>query len=177
MRTEQLGREFGLSLRHTVFPLHPETPEQGMDLTDLFAGRHDDLDAMFARLSGVAAELGLPLGERTHTYNSRRAQELGKWAEQFGKGDEFRAAVYRAYFAAGRDISRANELVAITAELGLPVAEARRALQEQSFSAAVEADWQRAREIGVSAVPTVRFRDRLLVGFTPYEQLSRLVRN
>jgi len=177
VRTEQLRREFGLNLRHTVFPLHPETPEQGMDLADLFAGRNYDLDAMFARLKNVATELGLPLIQRSHTYNSRRAQELGKWAEQLGKGDEFRAAVYHAYFAAGRDISRENELVTLTTGIGLSEAEARRVLQEQSFSAAVETDWQRARDLGVSAVPTVRYRDRLLVGFTPYEPLRQLVSN
>jgi predicted DsbA family dithiol-disulfide isomerase len=177
VRTEQLRREFGLNLRHTVFPLHPETPEQGMELAELFAGRDYDLDAMFARLNNVAAELGLPLGQRTHTYNSRRAQELGKWAEQLGKGDEFRAAVYHAYFAAGRDISSENELVSLAAELGLPETEARRVLQEQSFCAAVEADWQRARGLGVSAVPTVRYQDRLLVGFTPYDALRQLVCN
>ena len=50
------------------------------------------------RLKRAAEELGLPLGERKKTYNSRRAQELGKWAETAGKGDEFHDAVFCAYF-------------------------------------------------------------------------------
>ena len=80
MRIEQLRREFDLTVRYRVFPLHPEIPEAGMPLSELFAGRLD-VSAMMSRLRRVAEELDLPLGERTHTYNSRRAQELSKWAE------------------------------------------------------------------------------------------------
>ena len=83
MRTEQLRREFGLKLRHPVFPPPPQTPAEGLELAELFAGRGRDLDAMLARLQAVAAEVGLPLGERTRTYNSRRAQELGLGKAEF----------------------------------------------------------------------------------------------
>jgi hypothetical protein len=41
------------------------------------------------RLKAVAADLGLPWGVRTRTYNNRRAQELGKWADSLEKGDAF----------------------------------------------------------------------------------------
>ena len=40
-----------------------------------------------ARLKQVAEELGLTLGKRKKTYNSRLAQELAKWAESKGRGD------------------------------------------------------------------------------------------
>jgi hypothetical protein len=36
---------------------------------------------MMASLKRAADKEGLPLGERKKTYNSRLAQELGKWAE------------------------------------------------------------------------------------------------
>ena len=175
MRAAQLHREFDLSLRHTVFPLHPETPEEGVELAELFAGRGYDLEAVFARLKSVANEVGVPLGERTRTFNSRRAQELGKWAEQMGKGDPFRAAVYEAYFVQGRNIALPDELAAISRGIGLDPKEALAVLQEQRFAAAVDADWQRAREAGVTAVPTFRYGERRLVGFAPYESLRRLM--
>ncbi|MDX2481310.1 MAG: DsbA family oxidoreductase, partial [Desulfuromusa sp.] len=98
MRIEQLCREFDLALRWTVFPLHPETPFAGRELSDLFAGRMD-VPKVMADLKKKAEGLGLPFQTRTHTYNSRHAQELGKWAEQQGQGDAFRDAVYYAYFA------------------------------------------------------------------------------
>ncbi len=174
MRTEQLRQEFDLELRWTVFPLHPETPEQGQTLEQLFAGRID-VPSVLARLEQVADSLELPFGARSHTYNSRRAQELGKWAEQQGRGDEFRSAVYRAYFVDGRNIAKPTELTAIVAALGLSVEEAQKVLEDQTFASAVDSDWQRSRNLGVSSVPTHHYQDRALVGFQDYAAFRRLI--
>lgn len=175
MRTEQLRREFALSVRYRTFPLHPEIPEEGLELSELFAGRGLDLTAVGKRLQTVAAAVGLPLGERSRTYNSRRAQELGKWAEEQGQGDAFHAAVYRAYFVAGRNIAQPRELAAIAAEIGLAADEVLGVLEDRRYARAVDADWQRARELRVSAVPTFCFRERTLVGFTSYDELRQLI--
>jgi len=164
-----------VTLRHTVFALHPETPEAGMELSELFAGRGYDLGAISARLQAVATEVGLPLKVNTRTYNSRRAQELGKWSESEGKGEAFRAAVYHAYFVAGRDISQTDELTAIVADIGLPADAAQHILRDRTFAGAVDADWRRAGELGITAVPTLRYQERLLVGFTPYETLRQFI--
>jgi predicted DsbA family dithiol-disulfide isomerase len=175
VRTEQLRQEYGLTLRHTVFPLHPEIPDEGLELAELFAGRGYDLTAVFARLQGVAREVGVPLGERTKTFNSRRAQELGKWAELQGKGEAYRDAIYQAYFVAGRNIARPEVLTEIASAIGLAEDQARRVVLDRSYADAVDADWQRAHKLGVTAVPTLRYREQLLVGFTPYETLHRFI--
>lgn len=174
MRIEQLQQDFDLELRWTVFPLHPETPDQGQSLEQLFAGRIDVPSAM-AHLRQVADSLSLPFGDRTRTYNSRRAQELGKWAELQGRGESFRSAVYRAYFVEGRNIAEPKELAAIVTGLGLSAEDALQALDEQRYAAAVDADWQRARSFGVNSVPTHRYKKRSLVGFQDYAAFRRLV--
>ena len=71
------------------FPLHPETPAEGQSLEDLFAGRGFDIEAMNARLEGLAEAEGLAYSRRTHTYNSRLAQELGAWAETSQEAKRF----------------------------------------------------------------------------------------
>jgi predicted DsbA family dithiol-disulfide isomerase len=167
--------EFDLQVRYRVFPLHPDTPENGMSLEQLFGGRID-IDAMLARLHGVARELELPFAERSHTYNSRRAQELGKWAEQQGKLEEFIDAVYRAYFAEAQDISGLEVLGSIAAGIGLDADEALQVLTEKGFAAAVEDDWQRARELGITSVPTLVHGTRALVGFRPYTDYRKLIK-
>ena len=174
MRTDRLREEFDLQLRWSVFPLHPETPEEGRELSDLFAG-HMDIDAMRQRLYRVAEELGLPMGQRSRTYNSRRAQELGKWAEEQGHGEAFHMAVYRAYFVDGRNIALPAELETIAAGLGLDAGVARKVIEKGSHAAAVDADWQRAAALGVSAVPTSIYQERALVGFQPYAYYRRLI--
>ena len=78
--------EYEIGLRWTAFPLHPETPENGQTLEQLFAGQAVDLDQVMIRLKQAAQEAGLPFNDRTMTYNSRLAQELAKWAETEGSG-------------------------------------------------------------------------------------------
>jgi predicted DsbA family dithiol-disulfide isomerase len=175
MRTERLQREYGVKLRWTVFPLHPETPEEGMELSELFAGREAEIADMQARLTELASAEGLPLVTRSRTYNSRRAQELGKWAEAQGAGDLFRRAVYSAYFVEGKNIARVDELVQIAESVGLPPEEARAVLASRSFAAAVDADWQRATGLRITAVPTHLCGDKRLAGFSSYDEFVRLI--
>jgi predicted DsbA family dithiol-disulfide isomerase len=175
VRTDRLQQEYGVELRWTVFPLHPETPEEGMELAELFAGREAMISEMQSRLRKLAVTERLPLAERTRTCNSRRAQELGKWAEAQGMGDHFRKAVYRAYFAEGRNIAKMEELVRIVESVNLSGDEARAVLAAGSFSAAVDADWQRAVKLGITAVPTHLCNAKRLEGFAPYVDFVRLI--
>lgn len=175
MRTDRLQREFGVELRWTVFPLHPETPEEGTELSELFRGREQEIAEMQARLRRLAQELGLEMAERSRTCNSRRAQELGKWAEEQGSGEPFRQAVYRAFFVEGRNIALMDELVRIAETIGLAGDEARAVLVEGRFRPAVDSDWQRSRALGVAAVPTHLSAGKRLVGFAPYEDFVRLI--
>jgi predicted DsbA family dithiol-disulfide isomerase len=175
VRTDRLQREYGVELRWSVFPLHPETPEEGVELTELFAGREMDIEAMQTRLSQLAIAEGLPLARRTRTCNSRLAQELGKWAEAQGRGDLFRGAVYRAYFVGGSNIALVDELLQIAESVGLPLEEAQAVLAERSFAAAVDADWQRAGELRITAVPTHLCGGKRLAGFSSYDDFVRLI--
>ncbi len=128
-----------------------------------------------ARLRRTADELGLPLGKREKTFNTRLAQELGKWAEAQGKGREFHRAAFRAYFVAGVNLAQVDELVALAESVGLDGAAARRVVTERKFKEAVDADWRRSRVMGVTAVPTFVAGGRGLVGLQPESVLERLL--
>ena len=131
---------------------------------------------MMLRLKKVAAELGLPLGERRKTYNSRLAQEMGKWAESEGRGDEFHDAVFRAYFVDGKNIGKEEVLVALAESVGLPAAEARTILQSRSFKAAVDLDWAESHQMGITAVPTFVIDKQTVAGAQPYEVLEQFLK-
>lgn len=174
MRTDKLREEFDLKIRWSVFPLHPETPDDGRELADLFAGRYD-IEAMMQRCAEVAKELDLPFGNRTHTYNSRRAQELGKWAEEQGVGEAFHMAVYRAYYVEGCNIALPDKLVEIAESVGLDPDAALLTIDKQSYAAHVDSDWQRAEELGITSIPTTIYNNHALVGFQPYAHYRKLV--
>jgi predicted DsbA family dithiol-disulfide isomerase len=155
--------------------LHPETPEEGISLEKLFAGRSIDLNKAKKRLKQVADELGLPLGDRKMTYNSRLAQELSKWAEEQGKGDAFHETVFRAYFVDAINIGKVDELVKLAKSLELPEKEARSVLELRTYKQAVDADWVRSHELGVMAVPTFMVDDRSVEGAQSYELLEKFL--
>jgi len=175
VRIDELRKNYDVEVRWKAFPLHPDTPEEGCALEDLYAGRGAEIHQVLARLKKVADELGLPLGERKRTYNSRLAQELAKWAESRGKGDRFDEAVFRAYFVDGRNIGKMDELVAIAEAIGLSQKEARGVLESRTFREAVDADWERSRGLGITGVPTFVIGQRGVVGFQPYEALERFL--
>ena len=132
---------------------------------------------MLIRLKAVAAEEGLPFGERVNTFNSRRAQELAKWAEANGRGDAFHDAVFRAYFVDGKNIADFDILAELTQAVGLLGKEVETVLRDKTYATAVDDDWARCREMGVTAVPTFRFKQRSITGAQPYEELVKLVSN
>jgi predicted DsbA family dithiol-disulfide isomerase len=176
VRTDQLKKDFMIQVRWIAFPLHPDTPGDGLTLQQLFVGRPIDIGKMMERLRQVARELGLPLGERDKTYNSRLAQELAKWAESKDKGDEFHEAVFRAYFVAGRNIGKIDELVLLANSIGLSEKEARRVLESRSFKKAVDSDWSRCHALGITAVPTFIIRNQVALGFQPYDVLEQFLK-
>ncbi len=173
MRIEQAKKDYEIEVRWIAFPLHPETPEEGLTLEELFAGKPIDIEKVQERLRQVADELGLSLGKRKKTYNSRLAQELAKWAESKGKGDPFHEAIFRAYFVDGVNIGKVDELVDLAKSIDLPEKEARSILELRAFKEPVDSDWLRSRTLGVTGVPTFFVDDRVIVGFPPYELLEQ----
>lgn len=170
-----MRKNYDIDLQWIAFPLHPETPPEGRTLEDLFSGRLINVAQLVAKLKKVAEENGLPFGERTMTFNSRLAQELGKWAEENGKGDQFHAAVFRAYFADGKNIAERDVLIEIVQKAGLPDREALQVIKNRSYKQAVDDDWSRSAHAGITAVPTFRVDGQTLTGAQPYEALEKLL--
>jgi predicted DsbA family dithiol-disulfide isomerase len=177
VRIEKLKAEHDVKVEWVHFPLHPETPMEGRALADLFRGRSpEQRQAMHAQMKARMDAEGLPYGERTMTYNSRLAQELGKWADTQPGGEALHDAFFRAYFVDARDISDADVLLEIVKEAGLSVDSAREVLEKRTFKDAVDKDWQLSREYGITGVPTFVVGRQGVVGAQPYAVLEQLVK-
>jgi predicted DsbA family dithiol-disulfide isomerase len=157
------------------FPLHPETPAQGISIEELFTGRDIDVDAMYSRMKSLMDAEGLPYGRRSHTYNSRLAQELGTWADTQPGGEAIHDALNKAYFVEGVNIGDPDLLVEIAESVGLSRDTARAVIEERRFQSAVDADWAKSRQYGVTGVPTFVAGGYGVVGAQPYEALEQLL--
>ena len=162
-------------MRWTHFPLHPETPDYGIPLEELFRGRGYDIQSMKQRMSALMTEENLAYGNRSHTYNSRLAQELAKWGESFPEGEALNLKLFEAYFAEGRNLAEPEVLLDVAKVAGLPLETAEEVIRQRSFRDAVDIDWKRAHELGVTGVPTFVSGNRGLVGAQPYEALVQLI--
>src|SRR5207244_8178807 len=144
VRIEKLKAEHHVKVEWVHFPLHPDTPAEGRSLADLFKGRNMDRKAMHAQMKARMDAEGLPYGERTMTYNSRLAQELGKWADTQPGGGAIHDKLYQAYFVDAKNIGDIDVLVGIAASVGLPAEEARAVLVERRLKDEVDADWAKS---------------------------------
>ena len=172
---ERLQHEFGLDIRWTAFPLYTEIPKKGLTFDAMFADENADINRLITILKRIAHRLGLPFGEPKNTYNSRLAHELGKWAESKGKGDEFRKAVFYAYFVKEQPIDEIHVLAKLAESVDLDVKDAQKTLQDRTFREAVDLDWKRSHELNISEIPTFILNHQVLVGAQPYETLRNLL--
>jgi predicted DsbA family dithiol-disulfide isomerase len=175
VRIEKLTQAYDIEPVLVHFPLHPDTPPDGREMAGWYAQRGLDPEAMYQRMKGLMDAEGLPYGKRTHSYNSRLAQELGKWADTQPAGEAYHDAAYRAYFVDCRNIGDPDVLIDIVEKVGLDPVEASKVIAERRFKDAVDADWQKSAAYGVTGVPTFVAARYGVVGAQPYEALVQLV--
>ena len=108
-------------------------------------------------------EENLAYGNRSHTYNSRFAQELAKWGESFPEGEALNRKLFEAYFAEGRNLADPEVLLDVVEAAGLSPEAADEVIRKRSFMDTVDADWKRAHDLGVTGVPTFVFGNQGLV--------------
>lgn len=174
MSIEKLKQEKNVVTKWLHFPLHPETPPEGIAMKDLFRTRDKEQSkAIGDNLRNLMAEAGLPYGKRTRMDNSRIAQEVGAWADTQEGGEAFHDAMFKAYFVDDRNIGDPNILLETVDSVGLDRAQASEVINTRSFSPMVAADWDRAYSDGISGVPTFTSRDLFVYGCQPYEVLER----
>ena len=101
-------------MKWVYFPLHPGTPLEGQLLKDLFKDRDDaEVKARNEQMNKLMSAENLLYGKRTHTYNSRLAQEIGMWADTQEHGATIHDALYHAYFVNGKNIGKLEVLLEI----------------------------------------------------------------
>ena len=132
---------------------------------------------MNIRWKEAAVGAGIPFGRRTMTYNSRLAQELSKWANSKGNGDEFHKEVFNAYFVDGKNICSPSLLADLAEKAGLSREEAEEIMETRAFEKKVDADWSRALEVDPEYVPSLMLNGKLLVNPQKYELFDQFMKD
>jgi predicted DsbA family dithiol-disulfide isomerase len=175
-RVKRLKQEYNITVRLVHFPLHPETPLEGKSLADLFGRGPDELKGRHDQMQGLMDAEGLRYNQRSHTYNSRLAQEVGRWAETQPGGEAIHDKFYEAYFVDRRNVGDVEVIIDVVKSADLDEDEARAVIVERRFKGTVDEDWEKSRAYGVTGVPTVVAGGQGVVGAQPYEVLEQLMK-
>ncbi len=175
MRIEAIQKTYNVNIEFIHFPLHPDTPSEGKSLEALFNTNADEIVKKNAHMKGLMDAEGLPYGVRTHTYNSRLAQELAAWAVTQPGGEAIHLALFVAYFVETRNVAEREVLLDVAASVGLDLEMAAKVIDERLYQEKVDADWQKSRQYGVTGVPTYVSGQAGVVGAQPYEVIEQLI--
>lgn len=143
------------------YQLDPSLPEhyEGTE-ADYLASRKgmpvEQVREMFGHVAEQAAGEGLAYDfDRLVVANSARAHELLHLAKERGLGNDVKEALLSGHFEHGLDIGDVDALVRVGVAAGLDEGEVRASLADGRYEAAVAADIDLARQIGVTGVPFV----------------------
>lgn len=163
------------------FPLSPDTPPEGRDLTRELARKGLDVEAAHARLLPLINAEGLEFPRASagrRLWSTRRAQELALWAEEQGSFERVEALhdrIFHAVQVENANVYQLDVLVQLANDVGLDGPAARLALERGDLAPARELSWRTASRAGITGVPTYVAGGYGIVGAQPIDVLREFV--
>ena len=155
---ELLGDEIVIDITWRPFQLNPTMPREGIDRQEYRARKFGSLarsEALDAQLAAVGREVGLDFrfDRIARTPNTFDAHRLLRLAHERGVQDGVAEALFRAYFAEGRDVGDHAVLADVAADSGLNRDDVTRFLAGTEDVAQVADEEAGGRDLGIDGVP------------------------
>ena len=172
-----------LEVNYQPFQLDPTAPIGAPSpVRDAYAkkfGSQERADEILKHVTTVAATEGInfqmDIAVRANTSRAHRLIALAQTTEL--DHTKLKESLMIAYFCEGRDISNIDTLIDIAAAFGLDHAQVSEMLNSEQSSQQLDADLSRARELGVTAVPTYVFNEQWSVpGAQDTETFERVLK-
>lgn len=144
--------EFDLEEKWVPYELHPDTPAEGKDLTELVSPF--DIDNLTGELRRRGKPYNIEFASMTRLANSRLALEAAEFARDQGAHHRMHMGLFKAYFTEGQDIGNVDVLKSVAGEYGLNQDALAEALAKGHYTKRVAAGSADARNAGVTAIPT-----------------------
>ena len=148
------------------FELDAQAPSQRpVTLEEMLASKYavsiQEAAAMNARVSGIAAEIGLEYHlENARPGNTFDAHRLLHFAAARQLGDRATERVMHAYFSEALPVGDSAALAHLAPEFGIAESDALAMLESDAYAEAVRADEARAAAFGISGVPFFVFDEK-----------------
>lgn len=168
-------------IRWTPFQLNPEMPPGGMDRTAYLEqkfGGPDGARQVYGRIESIALDAGLDIdfSRISRTPNTLDTHRLLRWAGIEGRQPQVANQLFHRYFKLGQDISDPAVLIEVAETAGLDAPAIAQLLTGDADLAAVQAEDTKAREMGVTGVPTFLIGGKYVVtGAQETETWGRII--
>ncbi|WP_210547206.1 DsbA family oxidoreductase [Rhodoferax sp. PAMC 29310] len=169
-------------IRWHPFELNPDMPPEGQNLQEHIAEKYGSTKAESndsrVRMTQIGAELGFDFqfADDMRMHNTFNVHQLLHWAEQQGRKNDLKQALFVAHFTHRRNLSDDTVLADIAAEIGLDRTEALAVLTGQRYAAEVREAENHWINQGIRGVPAVVFNGRHLVsGAQGVENFTRIL--
>jgi predicted DsbA family dithiol-disulfide isomerase len=147
---EKLKSRFDIEMEHIGIEIHPETPDEGVDLRGKISGTEE----MYENLRCRGKEYGLNFCDIRLLSNSRKALIVGEYARKVGKNAEFTHEVFKAYFEGCLDIGKEAVIFELAQKVGLSKKEVEDCLNNPLYQNSFANNCAEARKLDIWSVPT-----------------------
>ncbi|WP_308636746.1 DsbA family oxidoreductase [Paenibacillus silvisoli] len=169
-----------ITVAYHAYQLDPGLPPEGRTFDDVMVkkmGGAESLKRATQHVTQAGAAVGVTfrfdrVTRMPNTYLAHRFMALLPEEKKATAVDE----LFRAYFEEGQDVAQMSVILTVAERLGVSAPELQARLESGEGSAAVDADLQKAQQIGVTGVPFFVFNNRYaLSGAYPAEELLGLM--
>jgi predicted DsbA family dithiol-disulfide isomerase len=178
---ESLGLNGQVDIVWRSFQLDPDFPTgisvpSTQYLSDKKGYPLNQIQAIQLQLSDQAVEYGFDFNFDTAlSFNTSLAHQLLHWSNHFGKSNELKEVLLKAYFTDGIDLSVSQNLAHLVTKVGLDEDEALLILSSEKYKDEVEADYYAASQIGVRGVPFFQINNQTVISGAQPDQVFEQV--
>lgn len=180
---ERLKDEVTVDIHFQPFELNPQMPAGGQNIAEHVAQKYGSTPEQSAAnrkmIQDRAATLGFTMAtsDQSRIYNTFDAHRLLHWAEDTGKQQALKHALFEAYFSKGQDPGNRDVLVEAAAQAGLDREDAADVIESGRYADEVRNDERFWQAQGINAVPAVVVERKYLIsGGQPPEAFEQALR-
>lgn len=169
-----MKKEYPIEEAWVSYELHPETPPQGMPLSERFRGM--DLAPFYANLQARGNDLGIVFNRHKLLSNSRMALMASEYARDMVRYEAFHESMFRAYMTEAQDIGRPEVIAVVAQKSGLDAEATLDAVQDGRYAPRLVDASKEGRLLGLTGIPLFIVNNQYkIVGAQPIDIFRNLL--
>ena len=171
---EKLEKEYDLEATWLGLEIHPETPKEGVILSEKFG--KTNLDHMLINLNKSGSIYGIKFENLVRMPNSHNALEAAEFARTHGKLKEYHSLLMQAYFRDLKDIGDLEVLGDLGETIGLDKGALIDAVKNRAYETVLNNSAKDAQSMDINSTPTFIINDKYaIVGAQPIEEFRKIL--